>query len=61
MLLMEYCGIEIDYIVYCCVMKFLVCGINDMGYVWYVDDFGGDGYVDMGWMGGVVLVFVLSL
>ncbi|MEN9975758.1 MAG: hypothetical protein RLZZ282_1764 [Verrucomicrobiota bacterium] len=46
--LMERCGIPVDRARLAAAHEFIAKGTNEMGYVWYADAVGGDGYADMG-------------
>ncbi len=46
--LMERCGLTVDRARLTAAHEFIAKGTNEMGYVWYADAVGGDGYADMG-------------
>ncbi len=46
--LMERCGITVDRARIDAAHAFIAQGTNSIGYVWYADGVGGDGYADMG-------------
>lgn len=61
MSLMEHCGIEIDHVAHRRAHKFITRGTNAIGYVWYADESGGEGYADMGRTGGAALAHALGM
>lgn len=46
--LMERCGIAVERPRLASAHEFIAKGTNQIGYVWYADAVGGDGYADMG-------------
>jgi hypothetical protein len=46
--LMERCGLTVDHARLDAAHEFIAKGTNAIGYVWYADSVGGNGYADMG-------------
>ncbi len=53
--LMERCGITVDRARLAAAHEFIANGTNEIGYVWYADAVGGEGYADMGRTGASAL------
>ena len=58
--LMRKCGLEIDESGFKKAHEFVARGTNDIGYVWYADSIGGDGYADMGRTGAASIAHGLA-
>lgn len=57
--LMERCGIPVNHTRLDAAHEFIAKGTNAIGYVWYADDVGGDGYADMGRTGASAVAHYL--
>lgn len=58
--LIDRCGLPIDEEGFGSAHEFAKRGTNDIGYVWYADSLGGDGYADMGRTGAASLAHGLA-
>ena len=59
--LMERCGITVDRARLTAAHEFIAKGTNEMGYVWYADAVGGDGYADMGRTGASAIAHYVDV
>tara|TARA_B100001059_G_scaffold175343_1_gene175678 strand:- start:742 stop:2289 length:1548 start_codon:yes stop_codon:yes gene_type:complete len=58
--LIERCGLQIDEEGFTSAHRFAKRGTNALGYVWYADSLGGDGYADMGRTGAASIAHGLA-
>ena len=58
--LMQRCGLTVDAKRFQDAHNFIAKGTNKIGYVWYADGSGGEGYADMGRTGASALAHYLS-
>ena len=58
--LMRTCGLEIDEAGFTKAHEFVARGTNEIGYVWYADSIGGEGYADMGRTGAASIAHGLA-
>jgi hypothetical protein len=58
--LMERCGLPVERARFVAAHDFIAKGTNAIGYVWYADGSGGEGYADMGRTGASALAHYLD-